>query len=295
MPLYVRRLPCSQGLMIDEKQIPPNTALYNPSKASKYTYIRQTEHTPAADMNSMIIHHEDTGKIVHIDSPYAKMNKTVNLFKGLEDLRLCEYNGKIWFGATSTHVSESMNNELVIGYFNQAVTEIEYFEMVDIGSHPVKNVIPFVHQGKLLLLDIYLRKIYNLDDETDPTRKKKWKISIYKELTPAHSVSTEKYRGSTGPIHLHGSIYGCVVHDIIFNDNTKLVTRLSYIHHWYEFDIDTGLVTFISTSFWVAHWGIEYISGIYKEKDGKIALFIGVNDKLPVKALTSLSDLRVGK
>lgn len=293
MPLYVRRLPSAHGLMIDEKQIPPNTDLYNPSKAGKYTYIRQTEHTPNADMNSMIIHEETTGKITHINSPYHKMNKTVNLFKGLEDLRICLYNNTLWFGATSTHVSESMNNELVIGYFNKSVTDIEYFEMVDIGSKPVKNVIPFVYQNKLLFLDIYLQKIYELHEEPSPN--KKFKLTIFKSLSLAQGVSNVKYRGSTAPIHLHGSIYGCVVHDIIFNDNTKLVTRLSYLHHWYEFDIDTGLVTFISTSFWVAHWGIEYISGIEKEKDGKIALYIGVNDHLPIKSVTTLSDLRVGK
>lgn len=291
MPLYVRKLPSVHGPMIDEKQIPPNTSLYNPSKSGKYTYIRQTENTPSGDLNSMLIHNETTGSITHINSPYDRMPKTVNLFKGIEDLRLCEYQGKIWFGGTSTHISESMNNELVVGYFNSDVTGIERLQHVDIGSVPVKNVVPFVHKEKLLFLDIYLRKIYLLKENDD----KKWEMEVYQTLTPASGVSSEKYRGSSVPIHLHGSIYGCIVHDIIFNDNKKLVNRLSYIHHWYEFDINTGLVTFISRGFWVAHWGIEYISGIEREKDGKIAMFIGIHDRLPVKAVTTLSDLRVGK
>ena len=35
-------------------------------------------------------------------------------------------------------------------------------------------------------------------------------------LNPGAGISDEKYRGSTSPIHLHRSIYGCVVQDIIF-------------------------------------------------------------------------------
>ena len=290
MPLYVRKLPCAHGPIIDEKQIPHNTALYNPSKAGNYTYIRQTEHTPNYDLNSMLIHHSDSGKVVHINSPYERMPKTVNLFKGIEDLRICEFEGKVWFGGTSTHISESMNNELVVGYFNKEVTGIERCECVGIGSVPVKNVVPFVHGGRLLFLDIYLRKVYVLEEVEG-----KWVMEVYRQLQLGAGIPSEKYRGSTAPIHLHGSVYGCIVHDIIFNDNKKLVNRLSYIHHWYEFDIVTGLVTFISRGFWVAHWGIEYISGIEKEGNGKIALYIGIHDRLPIKAVTTLFDLRVGK
>ena len=292
MPFYVRKLPCASGLMIDEKQIPQNMAMLNPSKAGPYTYIRQIEYMTSGEENSMLIHDERTGKVTHINTPWNQMPKTVNLFRGIEDLRLCEFEGRIWFGGTATHISDNMDNELVVGYFNKEMTKVEKVQMVDIGSRPVKNVIPFVYKSKLVLLDVFLRKIYELKTNEDT---KEWYVETFKTLTPAAGVSTEKYRGSTSPIHLHGSIYGCIVHDIIFNDNKRLVTRLSYLHHWLEFDIETGLVTFISTSFWLAHWGIEYVSGIEKDKDGKINLFVGIQDKLPMKCVTTLSDLRVGK
>jgi len=292
MPLYIRKLPCATGFMIDEKQIPKNVALYNPSKSGFYTYIRQTEYLPSGEQNSMLIHDERTGNVTPIDSPYAQMPRTVNLFRGIEDLRICEFEGVMWFGGTSTHISANMDNELVVGHFNKTLTAVEKVQMVDIGSRPVKNVIPFVYQAKLCFLDIFLRKIYELktDEET-----KEWSMETIKELVPAAGVCTEKYRGSSPPIHLHGSVYGCVVHDIIFNDNKRLVTRLSYIHHWMEFDLETGWITFISTPFWLAHWGIEYVSGLEKDKDGKINIFMGVQDKLPMKCITTLSDLRVGK
>ena len=293
MPLYIRKLPAGVAMIVDEKNIPKHISLFNPSKAGPYTYIRQTEHTNAGDSSSIIIHNDITKQISNIESPYYLLPKTVNLFKGLEDLRLCIYENKLWFAATCTHASESMNNELVIGFFNKEVSKIEKLQMINIGTVPVKNVILFVHDQKLLLLDIYLQKIYSVIEDIET---KVWSIETYKDLVPAAGISTEKYRGSSQPIHLHGSTYGCIVHDIIFNDNTKLVTRLSYLHHWYEFNIDTGFVTFISSPFWIAHWGIEYVSGIYKEEqNNKIEIYLGVNDKYPFKAVTTLSDLRIGK
>ena len=96
-----------------------------------------------------------------------------------------------------------MDNELVIGYFNKEMTKVEKVQMVDIGSRPVKNVIPFVYQQKLVLLDIYLRKIYELKTHEET---KEWYVETFQTLTPAAGVSIEKYRGSTAPIHLHGSI-----------------------------------------------------------------------------------------
>jgi hypothetical protein len=292
MPYYIRKLPCSVGLLIEKEQIPNNVALYNPSRSESYTYIRQTNYIASGEENKILLHIERTKEIKQIDSPWEMMPKTVNLFRGIEDLRICEYKNKLWFGGTSTHISDNMNSELVVGYFNDELTRVEKVQMVDIGSRPVKNVVPFVKNDKLLFLDSYLKKIYELktNDETN-----EWYVDTIVHLNPGAGISDEKYRGSTSPIHLHGSIYGCVVHDIIFNDNNKLVTRLSYLHHWMEFDINTGLITFISTPFWIAHWGVEYVSGIHKDDDGKISLYLGLQDKLPMKCVTTLHNLRVGK
>lgn len=287
MPFYVRKLPCMNGKLIEEKQIPPNTDLYNPSRTGKYTYIRQTVHTQNGDVNSMVMHDSVSQKITHIESP-SDLPKTVNLFKGIEDLRICEYKGRIWFGGTSTHVSKRMNNELVIGYFNKDVTSVEKWRAVDIGCLPVKNVIPFVSGEWLLFLDVYLGKVYKLEDD--------WSLSVYRKLRFGKGFDPDMVlRGSTPPIHLHGDTWGCVVHDIIFNDNKKLVNRLSYMHLWLEFNLELGLITFVSTPFWLVHWGVEYVSGIERLEDGRVGLYVGVQDHIPVKCVTSLSDLRIGK
>ena len=291
MPLYIRKLPCSMYCMLaDENTLPANIAVYNPSKSKNWLYIRKTELNITGEINSIVMKHT-TGSIVNISSPYDLLTKTVNLFRGLEDLRICEFKDRVWFSAACTHISENMDNELVIGVFNQDVSGIERVQMVDIGSKPVKNVIPFVFNDTLLLLDIYLNKIYELKTEEETG---KWYVTVFKTLQPAAGVSTEKYRGSSAPIHINGTVFGCVVHDIIFNDNNSLVTRLSYLHHWIEFDIATGLITFISTPFWIYHWGVEYVSGIEKTEKG-IDLYLGIRDKIPMRIETTLSNLRVGK
>jgi len=277
-------------MLADENTLPANIAVYNPSKSKNLLYIRKTELNITGEINSIVMKHT-TGSIVNISSPYDLLAKTVNLFRGLEDLRICEFKDRVWFSAACTHISENMDNELVIGVFNQDVSGIERVQMVDIGSKPVKNVIPFVFNDMLLLLDIYLNKIYELKTEEETG---KWYVTVYKTLQPAAGVSTEKYRGSSAPIHINGTVFGCVVHDIIFNDNNSLVTRLSYLHHWIEFDIATGLITFISTPFWIYHWGVEYVSGIEKTEKG-IDLYLGIRDKIPMRIETTLSNLRVGK
>ena len=291
MPSYIRKLPCNLYCMLaDENTLPTNIAVYNPSKSKNWLYIRKTELNITGEINSIVMKHT-AGSIVTIESPYDLLVKTVNLFRGLEDLRICEFNNRVWFSAACTHISDNMDNELVIGVFNQEVNGVERVQMVDIGSKPVKNVIPFVFNNTLLLLDIYLNKIYELKTEEETG---KWYVTVYKTLKPAAGVSTEKYRGSSAPIHINGTVFGCVAHDIIFNDNNVLVTRLSYIHHWIEFDISTGLITFISTPFWIYHWGIEYVSGIEKTEKG-IDLYLGIRDKIPMRIETTLSNLRIGK
>jgi hypothetical protein len=295
MPLYIRHLPGSVSQIVDETSLPPNQALFNPSYAHPMLYLRATRHTNVDETNFVVLFNTDSKSQHVIESPMDKLAKNVNLFKGIEDLRICWFGGKLWFAGTTTHATDRMTNELIVGHFDASLTKVERISAVGIGSLPVKNVCPFVWKDALHLLDTFKRKIYQIRDVFDETTKewKAYKALPIKDLT---GVTTEEFRGSTSPIHLHGNTWGCVVHDIIFNDNTKLVTRLSYIHHWMEFDVESGQITFVSSPFWVARWGIEYVSGIYRKPDtDHILLYVGVADRLPVMVQTTLHDLRVGK
>lgn len=301
MPLYVRRLPATVVQIVDQNSIPQNHVMFNPSYADPFIYIRCTEHFATKEINYVVLHDTCTKKNYRIENPSHLLAPTVNLFQGIEDLRICwakDPSGqkRLWFTGTTTHASDKMTNELIVGCFHPNLTSVEYLSPVDIGTLPVKNVCPFVWKDRLHLLDTFKHDIFRVQMDITPEKKLVLTAERVKKLSPGAGVPTEGYRGSTSPVHLHGSTWGCVVHDIIFNDNTKLVTRLSYIHHWMEFDIETGTITFFSTPFWIAHWGIEYVSGIhYDKKNGEVNLYVGEMDRACVMAKTTLHDLRIGK
>jgi len=289
---YVRQLPAQCSELLDTKQLPPNHVAFNPSASGKYIYLRITAHTAENETNHMLMFNKETNNASMIQSPMALLKKTVNLFRGIEDLRIVEFEGRLWFAGTCTHASDHQINDLIIGYFDRNVTSVEHVEPVEIGTRPVKNMCPFVHHGKLCLFDMYLMKIY----EINKNEEGKLVTSVYKTLKRAQGIPDEVLRGSTSPIHLGGNRWGCVVHCIIYRKNRVLVTRLSYIHHWLEFDIENGLITYLSEPFFIAHWGIEYVSGIYQDKKNpeKIELLFGVNDQKALIANTTLADLRSG-
>jgi hypothetical protein len=305
MPFHIRRLPAKVMTIVDEKSIPQNHVLFNPSYAHPIIYLRGIEHFTTKEINYALLFNSVTKESTKVESPAAFLAPTVNLFQGIEDLRICwapdpvrkdDGARRLWFSGTTTHASARMTNELIVGYFAHDLRTVEHLSAVDIGSLPVKNVCPFVWKNKLHLLDTFKQDIFEVVIERDEGGAIALSAVRVRKLVPAGGVPKEGVRGSTSPVHLHGNTWGCVVHDIIFNDNTKLVTRLSYYHHWMEFDIETGAVTFLSTPFWIAHWGIEYVSGLhYDAATGEVTLYVGEADRSCVMAKTTLHDLRCGK
>ena len=296
MPLYIRHLPGQPSKIIDEKVIPQNNVFFNPSIAWPILYIRRDEHFKTKEVNSVFLYNLQTQVNHNIPSPMDFLQKNVNLFTGIEDLRICWYKEKLWFSGTCTHVSPNMTSELLVGYFNKELTAVERMSHVDIGTIPVKNVCPFVVGDDLLLFDIFKSAIYVCSEQYSESDNKfeKFIATKIKSLIAAPGLSIDGFRGSTSPVHLHGNTWGVIVHDIIFNDQASLVTRLSYLHIWMEFDISTGVVSFVSTPFWLAQWGIEYVSG-FMIKGEVVTIFMGVNDQMPLSFTTTIQDLRVGK
>jgi len=137
--------------------------------------------------------------------------------------------------------------------------------------------------------------LYEIVCDTDENGKDTYKPIVFKKITPCAGLEMNSMRGSTCPIHLHGNLWGCVVHEHIRRAREKQIS-LAYISYWMEFDIERGMATFISSPFIVAQWGVEFVSGIeyYKDKN-EIEIFLGVNDQVAVVAKTKLQDLRVGQ
>jgi hypothetical protein len=295
--MHIRHLPGKKGFLVDPNDVQNNMVMYNPSATDNFVYLRITKHTAVDETNSIMLLNETTKKIHSIDSPMHLLKKNCNLFKGIEDLRIVMYHGMVWFTATTTHASEEMNNEMVVGHFDKNLSCVERMSVINVGPLPVKNVCPFVHNEKLCLLDAYRRCIYEVTEEVDENNNfLKFVATKIKNISCAQGIPDKGFRGSTSPVHLHGNTWGFLVHDIIFNDNEQLVTRLAYYHHWVEMDVERGVITYFSSPFWCMHWGIEYISGLrYLRNEDIVELFIGIQDRSAAKCQTSLSNLRIGK
>jgi predicted GH43/DUF377 family glycosyl hydrolase len=288
----IRKLPGRIGPIMEKSKFPPNNLFYNPSvdQDNEYVCLRNTEATPNFEMNHMVLYRMATEELIKIAIPNGMLLPTYNAYRGIEDARIVKFKGRVWFTATSTHATTDMRNTVLLGYLNAKVTEVEYMTVLTNFPPPTKNICPFVHNSELYLLDAYERKIYKVDKNEDNT----YVATFWKQL---QTFQTEHYRGSTSPVHLHGNLWGYVVHDVIFNDGAVITgSKLSYMHRWIEFDIERGAITFESSPFWMLHWGIEFASGLrYNPKKQEVFLYFGVKDEVPCLCTTPLYELRVGK
>lgn len=297
MPLYVRQIPAEVGTIIDPKSLPKDQVLFNPSFASPYISFRGVVQKKLEHVSFIVLFNKLSMKQTSITDVTKYLAPTVNSYQGIEDTRICWFENRLWFTATSTHASSRMANELLVGYFNKNLDSIERMSVVDVGSLPVKNVCPFVWKNTLHLFDAMKKSIYQVHEELDPNTGewKRFKATTVRTLKACPGISDEKYKGSTSPVHLHGTTWGVVVHEVISTDKRDM-QKLSYMHYWMEFDIDSGHITFMSTPFMIAKWGLEFVSGIFKDPNShNVDLYLGLDDNVPVLAKTTLHDLRVGR
>lgn len=295
--LYIRHLPGQGGKLIDENQLPKDHVVFNPSIAYPIIYIRANKQTDLGEENYIILYNIETSRSYTIMGLENILEKNVNMYKGLEDLRIINFKNRIWFSATSTHASPCMNSEIVIGYFNNDNSKIDTVTYIPLGKPPIKNICIFIYKSKLCLFDIYKKRIYELidkDTKKSVTEKSKnFTIELIHNITTGNGIDIDNLKGSTNPIYLHGNLYGCIVHTAIYNED-NINAKLAYLHYWLEIDMEYGKVTFVSKPFWVTTFGIEFISGMHINGDD-VELYIGLQDKSAIKYVTKLSFLRSGK
>jgi hypothetical protein len=182
-----------------------------------------------------------------------------------------------------------MQSEMLIGFFDDSVSSIRFMQHLDFGIRPLKNLCPFVCNDRVFTIDFYTFKMYEIVEEGDC---KRFVPKFIRTLDPCNGIRTHMVRGSTSPIHIHGNLWGCVVHEHIprFPDGAH-----AYVSYWLEFDVERGSITSFSDPFYVSILGIEFVSGIEHSKDHDgIELYLGVKDEKPIVAYTTLHDLRAG-
>ena len=239
-------------------------------------------------LSHMFLYSYHTDRMMIVDIPPGVLKPTYNYYQGIEDTRILMYQGRLWFVSTSTHVSCSMRSEMLLGYFNQDTTKIEHCQHIDLGIRPLKNICPFLYNNALYLIDTYTLTVYLVEQEPS------LRVTIASTLSSCRGMKRHMMRGSTSPVLLHGSLYGCVVHEHI---PKACGGAFAYVSYWMEFDMGRHAVTFLSAPFFVSCFGIEFISGIEynpEQGTGTVELYLGFKDKVPVVAYTTLQDLRVG-
>ena len=288
----IRKLSCTHERLLDKDKVCRNADMYNPSADGPYIYVRMTAGKNYTNTNMMCIYNTMTKTISLIDSPAALLKPTVNMYTGLEDLRIICFQDRLWFTANTTHASDSMENEVVVGHFDKDITKVERIWVIDTGVRPVKNLCPFVYKGRLHVIDVLREATYTLEyqEDTDTfVATKHHDITFGAGMTPL----CRGLRGSTSPIHLHGNTWGFVAHSSIMTEAIMYRYPLCYMHYWVEMDMERGSITYVSAPFFVKLLGIEYVSGIKYERDtGRIILYAGENDQQPLAAVTSLYQLR---
>lgn len=299
MPLQVRRLPISKvNALVDANALPPGVSVFNPSYDGGVISVRLVE--PAsptqASVSGVLLIREKEREAFRVKGTGDGLQPSIQYYQGLEDMRVCWYEGRLWFAGTSTHASHHYINDLVVGYFSKDLRSVEWATPVDLGTRPVKNVCPFVKEGRLRLLDMLQRRVYTVVG-TEKERHR-YTVEVDKELVLGPGIADIPYRGSTSPFHLHGNTWGFLAHDTIqVHPRGEVVTPLAYLHHYGEVDMSTGMITFMSSPFFLLHWGTEFVSGVQYDaaEAGAVRLFLGVKDKEALVCVTTLDALRVGR
>ena len=300
----IRKLPCKLERLFDETNIIPNFVYFNPSSAYPYIYVRATEKIEEKEkdtntnefkivhINHMFLYNYHTNKMELIDIPIDTLKLSYNLHQGIEDTRLIVFEEKLWFLSTSTHASSSMQSEILLGYFNKTDTRIEFSQHLDFRRKPLKNMCPFIYEGSLHTIDMYSFELFKIQKESLEDKNDKYIAVNIGTLKPCNGIRSHTVRGSTSPIRLHGYLWGCVVHEHIPRATKG---SFAYVSYWLEFDMNRRAITFLSAPFYISYLGIEFISGIeYDPKEDKIELYLGIQDKNPIVAYTTLHDIRVG-
>lgn len=194
---------------------------------------------------------------------------------GLEDIRLTEHEGQIYF-TTSTRITKDAP-QIALCHINQEMKPGSTYHITNktllIGpqgeeSPCEKNWLPFSYKGDIHI--IYSHHPYTLM-KYDTSGKK---AIVLKKDEPKFDLS--RFRGSASPIYFklndNSKGYLSIVHEVHDRD------WRFYSHRFVAYDINMN-ITHVSLPFIFFKGGIEYVCGFCTSYDGKeLLITMGVED-----------------
>jgi hypothetical protein len=168
--------------------------------------------------------------------------------QGLEDIRLFEFRGSVWFMCSSIGYSPSRNPVMVLG------RESPYNYAVRLqgpkGDICEKNWLPFEHKGKLMVVYGYSPfTILEVDPDTGAT---------HTCLTREYAENLGPFRGSAPPVALVDGHYLAVIHEVLY---PRASEGRRYTHRFLLIGPDLDLLA-VSVPFVMrGEHAIEYVAG----------------------------------
>ncbi|HET9017773.1 MAG TPA: glycosyltransferase [Thermomicrobiaceae bacterium] len=184
---------------------------------------------------------------------------------GLEDLRLVRWDDVWWFTAGSWAFGPHGHPSVVLGRLDQSGTCVEHLAPLDYAGRAPdeKNWLPFLHDGRLLLLYACDPTVI-LEPDLDSGECRE----VLRAIPP---VDLTRYRGSAPPFPF-GDGYLFVTHEVTYVDGRRV-----YLHRFVEMDRDLA-VRRASHPFWFWRRGVEYCCGACLDHDGEHVLLAASRD-----------------
>lgn len=186
--------------------------------------------------------------------------------KGIEDIRIIEFNNNLYFIGNSREVSNDNSPKMMLGKYSISKNSIE--SIVKLYGYEdnkcQKNWSPFIHNNKLLF-------IYSFDPLVilEPNLEN-GECKIYKNQNQKYNYSM--LRGGSQGFYINNDLY-FITHEIIF-DNGRI-----YFHRFVKMTEKLEIEK-VSYPFFFKDWGIEYVTGAtYDKNNNKILISWGSNDK----------------
>lgn len=204
--------------------------------------------------------------------------------EGLDDIRLFEYEGSLWFTANVHDMNYHHIPQIGLFKLEDSPGETQIFTdqfTLLLGPDPKrceKNWLPFVKDGAIHLIysyDPYV--VYKVDSEHG---------SCEEVISEKQKNDFSSFRGSAGPIPFDEG-YLSVIHQVAWDDQGRY-----YLHRFLYLDKDYKIQR-ISKPFTYTHQGVEYCCGITLDHVGtNLIMSIGIEDAEAAFVIVDLNILR---
>jgi hypothetical protein len=180
---------------------------------------------------------------------------------GLEDVRLCQHGGDVWFTATTCQTPNGGDkSKVVLGKLGGEVYELSFSH----ENEYEKNWLPWSVGGDLLLVYSHepftvLRPYHCTDGTYACAVRQNEKFSFCRMA---------RYRGGAAPVNVGDNRWLSLIHEVAHRDNDNV-----YLHRFIELDGAAMLPTRVSEAFTFHHHGVEYAAGMARNGKNLIVTY----------------------